>query len=71
MEAITTERRIVRVNPVVSLGSRFGKYKPEEEKEVRKVEVKEDKVLKQLKAAWRKFKHIGPPNLKRMEEIYE
>jgi len=56
---------------VLALAGRFGKYKPEEEKEVRKIDVKEDKVLKQLKAAWRKFKHIGPPNLRRIEEIYE
>jgi len=34
----------------------FGKYKPEEEKQVRKVQVTEDKVLKQLKAAWKKIK---------------
>jgi len=33
----------------------FGKYKPEAEREVRKVEVTEDKVLEQLKAAWKKF----------------
>jgi len=54
-EAVATERRIIRVPPVVAFGSKFGKYKPEEEKEVRKVEVKEDKVLTQLKAAWRKL----------------
>jgi len=55
-EAVATERRIVRVPPVLAVGSRFGKYKPEEEKEVRKVQVKEDKVLKKLKTAWKKVK---------------
>jgi len=49
-------RRIVRVSPVVAAGSRFEKYKPEEEKGVRKVEVKEDEVLRQLKAAWGKYR---------------
>jgi len=53
--ATATGRNVVRVSSVVAFGSRFGKYKPEEEKEVRKIEVKEDEVLRQLKAAWRRF----------------
>jgi len=56
-EAVATERRIVRVPPAVAFGSGFGKYKPEAEKDVRKVEVKEDRVLEQLKAALRKFEY--------------
>ena len=55
-EAVATKRKI-RVSPAVAFGSKFGKYKPEEEKEVRKLTVKEDEVLKQLKAAWKKFKY--------------
>ena len=39
------------------MASKFGKYKPEEEKVVRKVEVIEDKTLKQLKTAWKEFKY--------------
>jgi len=56
MEAVATQRKI-RVPPAVAFGSRFGKYKPEEEKEVRKTEVKEDKALEQLKAAWKRFRY--------------
>jgi len=56
-EAVATERRIIRVPPAVAFGSKFGKYKPEEEKEVRKVEIKEDNVLKKLKAAWKRFRY--------------
>lgn len=55
MTEATVERRIIRVPPVVAFGSRFGRYKPEEEKEVRKVEVKADRVLEQLIAAWKKL----------------
>jgi len=48
-------RSIVRVPLIVAAGSRFDKYKPEQEREVRKAEVKEDKALEQLRAAWRNF----------------
>jgi len=43
------------VPPAVAFGSKFGKYAPEAEKKVRKVEVKEDEVLRQLKDAWSRF----------------
>jgi len=56
MTEAAVERRIVRVPPTVAFGSKFGKYTPEEEKDVRKVDVKEDEVLRQLKAAWRNYK---------------
>ena len=56
MTEAAAERKI-RVPLIVAAGSRFGRYKPEEEKEVCKVEVKEDKVLKQLKAAWKGYDH--------------
>jgi len=46
------------MHDALALGSKFGKYKPEEEKDVRKVEVKEDEVLKKLKDAWRRYKHV-------------
>lgn len=39
-----------------SASKKFGKYKKEEEKAVRKPEVKEDRILKQLKRAWKNFK---------------
>jgi len=51
----------VRVPSAVAVGSRFDRYKPEEEKVVRKVEVKEDAVLRQLKAAWKKFDYAHDP----------
>jgi len=47
--------RVVSVPLVVAIGSKFGKYRPEEEKEVRKVDVKKDEVLRQLKDAWRRY----------------
>jgi len=53
-EAVATERKI-RVPPVVAFGGKFGRYKPEQEKEVRKVQITEDEVLKQLKDAWRRY----------------
>jgi len=40
----------------LAVGSRFGKYGPEQEKEVRKLDVKEDRALEQLKNAWRTFR---------------
>jgi hypothetical protein len=45
----------------LAMANRFGRYKPEEEKAVRKVEVVEDETLKQLKAAWKAFyyQHIA------------
>ena len=52
-ENITTKRKI-RVKPVVAASSKFSRYKPEEEKEVRKVSVAKDQVLEQLIAAWKK-----------------
>jgi formylmethanofuran dehydrogenase subunit C len=39
----------------VSAGKRFGRYKTEKERAVRKSDVKEDKTLRQLKDAWRNF----------------
>jgi len=54
-EAIAVDRRIVRVPPAVAFGSRFGKYKPEEEKDVRKADVKEDPALKELVGIWKLY----------------
>jgi hypothetical protein len=42
--------------PALAMANRFGRYKPEEEKAVRKAEVVEDETLKQMKKAWKKFK---------------
>ena len=46
------------VKPPHSLaaGSRFGRYRPEEEKQVRKVQVSVDPVLEQLKTLWKEHK---------------
>ena len=41
--------------PALAMANRFSKYKPEVEKAVRKLDVVEDNVLKQLKDAWRSF----------------
>ena len=49
-------RRIICVPPVVALGSKFDKYKPEEEKDVRKQEVTLDPVLEQLLKAWHRYR---------------
>lgn len=38
---------------------RFGRYKPEREKAVRAPEVKEDRVLQQLRGAWGRFEYSG------------
>ena len=66
MKARTKSRE--RKAPVsLALGSKFDKYKPEEEKDVRKVEVKEDEVLKQLKAAFKRFSYV---RVKKPEENY-
>jgi hypothetical protein len=43
--------------PALAMANRFSKYKPEEEKAVRKAEVVEDETLKQLKTIWRKARH--------------
>jgi len=56
-EAVAVERKI-RVPPVLAFGSGFGKYQPETERDVRKVDVKPDEVLEQLKAAWKKVKML-------------
>ena len=50
--ATATERRIVP--SVVAAGSRFGRYEPEEERHVKSADIKEDEVLRQLRAAWAK-----------------
>ena len=47
--------RIDRVPLVVAVSGRFGKYRPEEERDVRKVAVEKDQVLEQLKAAWKRY----------------
>ncbi|NYZ74372.1 hypothetical protein H0O00_04475 [Candidatus Micrarchaeota archaeon] len=41
--------------PVLAMANRFGRYKPEEEKAVRKVEVKEDETLRKMKNKYRKL----------------
>lgn len=40
--------KVVAHTPILALNSAFGKYKPEEERVVRNVKVKEDRVLRQL-----------------------
>ncbi|NYZ74268.1 hypothetical protein H0O00_03935 [Candidatus Micrarchaeota archaeon] len=46
--------RIARANaPALAMANRFSRYKPEEEKAVRKVEVVEDETLKKIKEAWK------------------
>ena len=42
-------------SPVVPFAGRFGRYAPEAEKDVRKADVREDEVLKQLKSLFTKF----------------
>jgi hypothetical protein len=41
--------------PALAIANKFGKYRPEEEKAVRKVEVVEDETLKQMKEAWKEL----------------
>jgi len=53
-EPLATGRK-TKVPSTAAVGSKFDRYKPEEEKEVRKLDIKEDEVLKQLKAVWKKF----------------
>jgi len=66
-EAVATKRKI-RVNPVVAAGSKFDRYKPEEEKDVRKAEVKENPALVRLLRAYNQLLEMrmedaptGPP----------
>ena len=54
-------RRIVRVPLIVAAGSKFEKYKPEEERDVRKVTVERDAALEQLIAAWKKYDYVSTP----------
>jgi formylmethanofuran dehydrogenase subunit C len=41
--------------PALAIGGRFGKFHPEEEKASRRVEVKENEAIRQLKTAWKAF----------------
>ncbi|NYZ74129.1 hypothetical protein H0O00_03225 [Candidatus Micrarchaeota archaeon] len=43
--------------PALAMANRFGRYKPEEEKPVRKVEVVKDETLKKMKKAWKSFRY--------------
>ena len=61
-----TEGRIVVPDAsVTTMANKFSKYKPEEEKAVRKVEVVEDEMLKKIKEAWKAFQY----NSNEMPEI--
>jgi formylmethanofuran dehydrogenase subunit C len=55
MEAAMQRKKRGEISQVAAL-SRFGKYRPEVEKAVRGAEIVEDETLKQLFAAWKKFK---------------
>jgi len=55
MSEAAVERRIIRVPPVVAFGSRFGRYAPETDRDVRKAEVHEDHTMTRLKSAFKKF----------------
>lgn len=46
-------RHFVKEPTRTAAGKKFGRYKEEQEKRVRKAEVKEDRVLRELKKAWR------------------
>ncbi|NYZ73920.1 hypothetical protein H0O00_02145 [Candidatus Micrarchaeota archaeon] len=50
--ALARREIVVPKAPVLAMVNRFSRYKPEEEKAVRKVEVVEDETLKRLKAAF-------------------
>ncbi|NYZ74131.1 hypothetical protein H0O00_03235 [Candidatus Micrarchaeota archaeon] len=54
--------------PVLAMANRFSRYKPEEEKAVRKVEVVEDETLKRLKEAW---KSCGVIKLEDYNKLHE
>jgi hypothetical protein len=41
--------------PVATMANRFSKYKPEEEKTVRKADFVEDEALKKMRAVWKAF----------------
>ena len=45
MTEAVVERRIVRISPVAALGSRFGRYAPEKERDARRTDVRKDKGL--------------------------
>ncbi|MDD5171998.1 MAG: hypothetical protein PHF60_03090 [Candidatus ainarchaeum sp.] len=54
MAGALAKREIVVPNvPALAMAKGFTKYKPEEEKAVRKAEVEENETLRQLKAAWK------------------
>jgi hypothetical protein len=47
--------------PVLAMANRFSRYKPEEEKAVRKVEVVENETLKKMKEAWNACSYTSYP----------
>ncbi|NYZ74439.1 hypothetical protein H0O00_04820 [Candidatus Micrarchaeota archaeon] len=53
---------VVPKTPVLAVANRFQRYKPEEEKAVRKVDVKEDEVLNRLKDTFRTLKYGKEPD---------
>ncbi|NYZ74441.1 hypothetical protein H0O00_04830 [Candidatus Micrarchaeota archaeon] len=50
---------VVPKAPTLAMANRFQRYKPETEKTVRGVEVKEDETLRQLKEAWKACGYTG------------
>ena len=48
-------RRIVRVNPVLAVGSKFAKYAPETERDVRVPEITVDRALARLRKVWDRY----------------
>jgi hypothetical protein len=70
MAEVKMKRIVVPDASVATMANRFTKYKPEEEKAVRKGEVVEDETLKRLKGAWRKV-IIPEEESTPAEKIYE
>jgi hypothetical protein len=56
MAAVVSAQRKPFVPAILPAAGRFGRYKDESEKAARKADVKEDRVLRQLKTAWRSLR---------------
>jgi glutamate synthase domain-containing protein 3 len=56
---VTKREIVVPKTSLLAMANRFGRYKPEEEKTVRKAEVVEDEMLKRLKIAWKVCSYTG------------
>jgi hypothetical protein len=63
MEQIEASRRGEREKtttnaPALAIGGKFSRYRQESEKTSKKADVKEDQVIEQLKAAWKRYRHV-------------